>query len=160
MRVENLLLSIFISLFIILFVAQAILVKPSFGLNISLINEGEGLPLKNEEFLYKRGELVLKCIGDVRKEHVKILINGDEKDSFSAGEIKIDVKQGDVIEIDISKACGLAETNDNKTYKSNEINLSVDIIITSVSDNITSNYSGQKLHINSKVQKIIQVKIK
>lgn len=141
-NVEKILFVSFIIFFTVLIVAQIALTKPTIMVEMTMDTGIEGVPLKSEEFLYSYGELTLKLIGNCFGQDVKILVNGDEKDSFLNREKTIKVKNGDVIEID-----------------GTEINDYIDVIIVSKSDNIKTNCLGQKFRIKSEVKKIIKVKI-
>ena len=139
---EKILFVSFLIFFIVLIMTQIILTNPGLTMDMKLNKQIEGVPLKSEEYLFGHGELTFKLLGNNPGQDVKILINGDEKDSFANSEKTIKVKNGDVIEIDNTK------TNDY-----------IEVAIVSKSDNIETGYVGQRFRIKSEVKKIIKVKI-
>lgn len=139
---ERILVVSFLVFFVLFVMAQIILVIPGLTINMKLNMQTEGVPLKSEEYLFRHGELTLKLLGKSTGKDVKILINGDEKDSFENIEKTIKVKNGDVIEID-----------------NTGINDYVEVAIVSKSKNIETGYIGQKFRIKSEVKRIIKVRI-
>ncbi|NLC67895.1 MAG: hypothetical protein GX754_03725 [Clostridiaceae bacterium] len=139
---ERMLFISFMTFFILLIMAQIILVIPGLTENMNLNMHTEGTPLKNEEYLFSHGELTLKLLGKGTGKDVKILVNGEEKDAFTNSEKTIKVKYGDVIEIDNTKSSDYVE-----------------IEIVSKSNNIMTAYVGQKFRIKKEVKKIMKVRI-
>jgi hypothetical protein len=101
---ENGLFLTCIVVFFILIAVQIALVIPNVRDNFNLSDRSIGIPLKGDEYLYNQGQVTLKMMGDEPDSMVKILINGDYTAMFENLEMNINVKDGDVIEIDGSKS--------------------------------------------------------
>lgn len=139
---ERLLFISFIVTFILLIFVQAALMSPSVRTFMSVNNGYEGVPLGPEEYLYKEGQLELETSETENAGELKILINGDEAAAFTSKNISINVKDGDVVEIDGST-----------------VQESVEVGITSKSTNITSDCIGKRIRVKSNVKKLLKVKI-
>lgn len=139
---ERVLFISFIVTFVIMVFVQAALTSPSIRASLSISDELEGTPLAMEEYLYSKGEIVLQLINSKKNESLKILVNGEEVGSFLQKNVKIKVKNGDVIEIDGSS-----------------VNEDMEIAIISKSDNIITECIGKRILVNSNIKKIVKVKI-
>lgn len=140
---ERVLYMSFIITFAVLIIAQAVLVNDDVRTTLSISNQYEGSPLGIEEFLYEEGNVVLQLVDEESNTNLKILVNGDEIQSFDTKNIEIKVKNGDVIEIDGSET---------------EIECEVEIV--SSSDNIILEYESRRIYIKSDVKRIAKVKTK
>ena len=101
---ENLLFGTCILCFLVLIIVQIILAVPSFRNTLHLNDKSIGLPLKGDEYLYTQGQMTLKILGEDPDPMLKILVNGDKVAQFDSTEAIINVRDGDVIEIDGSQS--------------------------------------------------------
>ncbi len=101
---ENILFSTCILCFLILIIVQVILAVPSFRNTLHLTDKSIGLPLNGDEYLYTQGQMTLKMIGEEPDPMLKILVNGDNIAQFDTTEMIINVRDGDVVEIDGSQS--------------------------------------------------------
>jgi len=138
---ENLLFGICIICFIVLVTIQVVLVIPSAREYLNLTDKSIGVPLSKDEFLYKQGQITLKMTGTEPDPAVQILVNGDTVSMFDNLLMNIDVKDGDVIEIDGSQS-------------------SIGHIITveAISSNISSTCSTSVARVESNFQRLLKVK--
>lgn len=109
---------------------------------LSAGKELEGTPLETEEFLYNEGKLSLGLVGEDRNQDVKVLVNGDEVSAFSYGLVEINVKDGDVVEIDGSKTRSTSEVE-----------------VLSKSDNVSTQCVGKRVKVGSGTNKLVRVKV-
>lgn len=91
-----------------LFVAQALLTNPSVRRVVSFVDRLEGQPIETARRISPEplpvvprawGRLTIRLEGGVSKSAV-LLVNGEEVSDFSRGEVTIEVRAGDLIEID------------------------------------------------------------
>jgi hypothetical protein len=100
MRFEKILfLILLINIGILIMIQIAHTVPQSENILISGDNT-DGAILGKVEYLFKKGYMVLKVDDMTDTEKLKILINGDETAFFDSSTIKIDIMNGDVVEID------------------------------------------------------------
>lgn len=143
-NIEKLLFSLFIAFFSALIIAQTIIIIAGVDKGLTSNNSIEGMPIKKEEFLFKQGNIVLQLLSYNKEQgnKISILINGEEIGTFSTKEVSLDVKNGDLIEID-----------------STDFMNNIDIIIKNKSSNIKINDLSEKYSVKSQVKQIIRVKI-
>ena len=139
---ERVLFFAFIVTFTLMIIIQAALMNPSVRTFLSVSNEFEGTPLGVEEYLYDEGELSLELLGDESNSEIKILINGEETADFSDNNIRLTVRDGDVIEIDGSN-----------------VNDSVEVMVVSGSNNISAECINTWVKVKSNVRRLVKVKI-
>lgn len=139
---ERFLFIMFILSFSLLIIAQAALMNPSIRTFLTSDNEFQGTPMGVEEYFYKEGTLTFMMRGNQVDGDVKILVNGDEVAAFSKYIVSIEVKDGDVIEIDGSNASAASEVE-----------------VVAKSPNIKSDCIGKRMSIPSGVRKVTDIKV-
>jgi len=140
---ERLLFFLFIISFAAMILVQAMLLNPSLRASLTFEEELEGTPLGVEEFLYNEGFIVLQIEGSVPGEDIKVLVNGEEYGSFKGGKLKVTVIDGDVIEIDGSSVQG-----------------EFDVVIESLSENISDELLGTRVTVFSNVKKLARIRVR
>ena len=73
----------------------------------------EGEPLGKEAYLFTPCKMELKLINMEKCPDLKVLVNGAEKCSFEKSETILNLKNGDVIELDAGKVIVLARVRIN-----------------------------------------------
>jgi hypothetical protein len=73
----------------------------------------EGEPLGKEAYLFSPCKMELKLINLEKCPELKVLVNGVERCSFEKREIRLNLKDGDVIELDAGKVIVLAKVRIN-----------------------------------------------
>jgi len=141
-RIEKILYITFIVTFFLMVVVQAAILNPDIRTFLAINDELEGAPLSAEEFLYNKGTLVLKLSYGEINENLKVLVNGDEVARFNTGSISINVKDGDIVEIDAS-----------------EVQDDTEVIVASQSDNINRDSYNMRVTVNSNIKKLVQVQM-
>lgn len=106
---ERVLIISFITVFAIMLIAQAALANPNLWPSIAIGAQFEGKPLGIEEFLYDEAKIVIELLNNQSNPLLKVMVNGDEIAVFDRKTIEINVKAGDVIEIDGSEIQDKAE---------------------------------------------------
>lgn len=107
-RFENSLIYIGFSVLFIMIAAQAVMVYP--GIRAAFFNDQmEGNPLSAEVFLFVpcKMELTLTNMGQCLD--LKVLVNGEEKDFFREKSLLLELKDGDVVQLDGTNVPVLAE---------------------------------------------------
>jgi hypothetical protein len=139
---ERVLFLSFIIMFTILVITQTALMSPSIKTFIPLNSGYEGTQLGVEEFLYKRGEISLELQNVDSDDKLKVLINGEVIGAFFNKTLELNVKEGDVIELDGS-----------------EVNTIDEVKIISISANINPYILNKKLRISSGVERLTDIQI-
>lgn len=142
-NIERMLYSSFIILFIVMIIIQAVLTSPAARTSLSVNYELEGKPLGTEEYLYSQGEIVLGLISKKTHENLKVLLNGEEIDSFKSTNVALTVKDGDVLEVDGSS-----------------VGNSIEVEVVKAGENIAPGIIGKRVIVNSEVKRIARVRIK
>lgn len=101
---ENILFSTCIICFCVLILVQILLVIPSVRSSLNLSDKSVGSPLSSDEYLYNQGQMTLQMIGIEPDPLLCILVNGEPAAMFEKMEMSINVKDGDVVEIDGSQS--------------------------------------------------------
>lgn len=101
---ENILFSTCILCFVVLIIVQVVLVVPSFRSALNITDKSIGLPLNGDEYLYDQGQITIKMMGEEPDPSVRVLINGDNVTQFDNTEMTLNVRDGDVVEIDGSQS--------------------------------------------------------
>jgi hypothetical protein len=138
---ENLLFTICIICFIALVIIQIILMVPSVREYLNLTDKSIGVPLGGDEYLYGRGQITLKMNGTQPDPEVQVLVNGDTVQKFDNLMMNIEVKDGDVIEIDGTQS------------SSGHI-----ITVDEISSNINSTCKNSVARVESNFQRLLKVK--
>lgn len=138
---ENLLFSICIICFIALVIIQIIFMVPSVREYLNLTDKSIGVPLGEDEYLYGRGQITLKMNGTQPDPEVQVLINGDTVQKFDNLLMNIEVKDGDVIEIDGTQS------------SSGHI-----ITVDEISSNISGACKNSVARVESNFQRLLKVK--
>jgi len=108
-KFDYLLINVFIAAFIFLIIAQIAnlrfhAIEPDTG---SSFYEGE--PLMEEVYLYSPCKMELKLTNIESCSELKVLVNGDEYCRFDNKTVLLDLKDGDVVELDASEILVIAE---------------------------------------------------
>lgn len=106
-RFERFLVRACLAFFIILVFAQAALTNPVVRLYL-FHDYLEGEPLGSEKTLYTACKMELSLIDRNYCSDLKILVNGDERDSFKERSVMLNVKEGDIVELYGSNLSGTA----------------------------------------------------
>ncbi|HHV95483.1 MAG TPA: hypothetical protein GXX37_03250 [Clostridiaceae bacterium] len=143
-NIEKILFTGFFIFFSLLLLTQVMFTLLGLKEGLIINSRIEGFPLEKEEYLYKEGEITLELRSEYRKEghKVKILVNGEEAGDFSFGQLSLNVKHGDIIEID-----------------STNVNSKVQVTIKKTSPNIINDDFSKEFVLNAEVKRIIKVKI-
>ncbi len=139
---ENLLFGTCIVCFLVLIIIQILLVIPAARESLNLEDKSMGVPLSKDEFLYKQGQITLKMIGSEPDPTIEILVNGDYVAMFEDLIIDINVKDGDVIEIDGSRSL-----------------MGHIISVEAASANISRKCTTAVARVESNIQKLVKVQI-
>jgi len=142
-NVERLLFFLFIISFAALVLVQAMLLNPTLRASLTFEEELEGTPLGVEEFLYNEGFIVLQLEGSIPGENIMILKNGEVYGNFKGDRLKVPVIDGDVIEIDGSGVQG-----------------EFDVVIESLSENISDEFLGKRVTVSSNVKKLARIQVR
>lgn len=139
---ERILYTSFFIVFFVLILTQTAMFIPS--LNSAMIEKDtqNGVPISEEEYLYKKGTLVLTLLDFENYQALKVLVNGEERAAFFKNTLNINVIDGDVVELDGS------ETNANTT-----------VAVSSISKNIDEEYLGKTFIIGREVLKIFKIRL-
>ncbi len=98
-KIDLVLISLFITFFIILIIVQMVLFHPD--IKAMFFNESiEGSPLDSEVTLYNPCKMELRLINMGYCKDLKVLVNGAEIYSFEEKSLVLDLKDGDVVELD------------------------------------------------------------
>lgn len=107
-RVERITRNIFIIVFALFITIQAILTND--GMRGMLVREPlDGEPIGDEVFLYEKCTMELKLVGKPDCPELKVLVNGAEAGSFLGSTVLLELKEGDVVELDASRLLVHAE---------------------------------------------------
>lgn len=99
---ERILMSLFIIVFTLFIGIQAALTDAGMrGLFVREAMEGE--PLGDEVFLFKKCRMELELVGMSACPELKVLVNGTEKGDFRYDKVLLELKEGDVVELDASR---------------------------------------------------------
>lgn len=100
--IERLLKCIFLISFISLVLSQALLTDPSVRAFFSK-EASDGVPLENEAYLFEPCKMELKLNDIEYCPELKVMVNGDEVGDFSSDTLLLELKDGDIVELDASK---------------------------------------------------------
>jgi hypothetical protein len=139
---ENILFGTCIVSFVILILIQILLVIPATRDNLNLSDKSIGVPIIKDDYLYNRGQITLKMIGNDPDPTVRILVNGDVVAMFENLRMNIDVKDGDVIEIDGSSSL-----------------IGHIISVEALSTNISSKCKTAVARVESNIQRLVKVRV-
>jgi hypothetical protein len=138
-KFEWFLFKVFLTAFIIMIAAQAALLYPSVRSSVSDYYI-EGDPLEKEAYLFVPSRMELKLINIDNCPDLKVLVNGIEKETFENNSVLLELKDGDVVELDASSLFVPAK-----------------IQISAVSENI-SGLLGKTIFINDGITLVAKVK--
>lgn len=139
---ENILFSICILCFVILLLVQLVLAVPSLRNMLNLNDKSLGMPLNGDEYLYTQGQMTLKMIAEEPDPTLRILVNGDSVAQFDSTEMIINVKDGDVVEIDGSQSL-----------------VGYIIKVESVTANINSKCKNAVVNVENNIKRLVKVQI-
>lgn len=107
-RFENSLIYIGFSVLFIMIAAQAAMVYP--GIRTAFFYEQmEGNPLSAEVFLFVPCKMELSLTNMGQCLDMKVMVNGEERDSFREKSLLLDLKDGDVVQLDGTNVPVLAQ---------------------------------------------------
>lgn len=138
-RFEWFMFKAFLTFFIILIAVQAALLNPSLRLSI-LDYYIEGEPLKTEAYLFVPCRMELKLINIDKCPNLKVLVNGMEKAEFESNAVLLELKDGDIVELDASSILVLATVQ-----------------ISAVSENIKG-ILGKTIYVADGISPVVKVK--
>lgn len=116
---DSFLLKAGIAVLILMIAAQAAMVDPLVRTLVFYENY-EGEPLGKEAYLFTPCKMELKLINMEKCPDLKVLVNGVERYSFEESEIVLDIKNGDVIELDAGKVLVLTKVRINAVSRNIE----------------------------------------
>ena len=140
---ENLVFKVLFVCFVVLVTAQETLAIPTVRQKLNLNDKSIGTPLQQDEYLYNQGQLTLSIMDGNADPMVKILVNGDEVAFFENSSMAINVKEGDVVELDASSSP-----------------IEHLIKITSVTSNIENRCMGAYTEVDSNIKRLVKVTFK
>ncbi|MDP4093141.1 MAG: hypothetical protein Q8920_07240 [Bacillota bacterium] len=140
--IERLLYLSLIITFVILVIVQAALTNPTIRTYLTVNGEYEGTQLASEEYTYDHGTVELALLRGEVDGSVRVLVNGTEAAAFAGKELSVQVKQGDVIEIDSSTSISPA-----------------DVEIVSCTGNVSSQCIGKRVQSSIGIKKLIKVQM-
>ncbi len=99
---EKLLKWLFLASFVLLVLAQALLTDPSIR---NLVNKEavDGIALENVVYLVEQYKVEIRLKDTAYCPELRVLINGDEVGNFSSDTMLLNLKDGDVVELDASR---------------------------------------------------------
>lgn len=139
---ESLLFKVCLLFFCVLLLIQLIFAVPFFRDKLNLTDKSIGVPLNNDEYLYNQGQVTLELVAESPDPALKILINGDEVATFENLEMPLNVKDGDVIEIDGS------------TSGSGHI-----VRVEATSSNVNSKCKDVVARVETNIEKLVKIKV-
>lgn len=98
----------FLICFFALIAAQTVLLNPSVRSSALEHYYIEGEPLKEEAYLFVPCKMELHLINTDSCADLKVLVNGEEKAAFEGDTVLLELKNGDVVELDASSVLVLA----------------------------------------------------
>jgi hypothetical protein len=107
-RIESILKGACLVFFILLVISQAMMTIPSFRA-YSGREVLEGTALGSEAYLFGTCKMELKLSNMEYCPELKVLVNGEEAGAFWEDTIMLELKEGDVVELDASKLLVKAE---------------------------------------------------
>lgn len=142
LKLERVIIIVFLAVFIMMLAVQGALTNPSLRSVLTVEDKIEGSPLGAVEYLYNAGSMELRLENAESNTDVKVLVNGEPLTVFNNKSIKIDIKEGDVVEIDASEAAG-----------------SIEVTIAALSENFDQEYLGSTYKIDGGVTRLLKVRM-
>lgn len=136
--VERLLKLTFLISFIVLILSQAVLTDPSIRAAFNK-DASDGAALGSEAYLFEPCKMELKLNNIEYCPELKVMVNGDETEAFFNDTVLLELKEGDVIELDASMLL-----------------ISADVQITAVTSNI-SELLGRTFSVSGGIVKVAVV---
>jgi len=100
--IEKILRNIFIIVFVIFITIQAVLTDD--GIRGLLVRDAlDGKPIGDEVFLFEKCKMELRLKGMPNCPELKVLVNGVEAGAFNGNAVLLELKEGDVVELDASR---------------------------------------------------------
>lgn len=97
---ERIIFAVFLTAFIITAASQAVLFSPHTRASVIENHYIDGEPLREEAYLFVPCRMELKLADAESCPELKVLVNGVEKGSFEQNTILLELKDGDVVELD------------------------------------------------------------
>lgn len=138
-RFEWFMFKTFLTVFIVLIAAQVALLNPSVRSSVSdYYIEGE--PLGTEAYLFVPCRMELKLINIENCPDLKVLINGIDRGAFESNIVFLELKDGDIVELDASSVLVMAKVQ-----------------ISAVSENIGS-ILGKTISVSDGINPVARIK--
>jgi len=96
---ERLLIGFSFAVFFILVAVQAAMTHPGIK-SVFFYEQIEGSPLSSEVYLYAPCKMELRLVNMGQCPELKVLVNGDEVDFFTGKTVMLDLKDGDIVQLD------------------------------------------------------------
>ncbi len=141
-RIERLLFAAFAAAFAALLIIQSARYIPLMRSEFFTRDIAEGTPMGTEEYLYTEGMLEFRLMEAESCPSLKVLVNGEERGSFTGKTFQADVIDGDVLEID-----------------GTDVPWPVNLSISSMSSSMDAGYLGKTYQVNTNVLKIMKIRI-
>ena len=142
--VEKLLFKAAIAGIILLIVFQAIMLNESARVFLSYTTRLEGETLEQGGLLSTSGRIIIRIENEELFPEALLLVNGEPVAAFDKREVEIQVRNNDLVEIDVSRI------KDKTLYFS----------IVGISDNVIQPTIGMRVKARNKIQVISRVKLK
>lgn len=143
-RIERLLFKGVLFGMLILIFFQCIMLKEPVRIFLNYAMTLEGIPLEESGMVSKKGSLHLRLEEGGPCAETKLLLNGEPAAAFDVQEVKIIVRNNDILELD-------ATGNKDKF---------VYIRVVGVSDNVTGPPVGLQIRAKNRIELISRVKLK
>lgn len=138
--IERILFTVFIALLTLVILSQVSFLRTN-TLNPAVAKDAfEGTPLGAEEYLYVSGTIELRLMSGEKAPQLAVLVNGQKAAVFDNRDIKLEVAEGDIVELDGSE--------------SNEC----EVAVCAISNDLQKDIIGKVFNVNGKVERIMTVK--
>lgn len=96
---DRLLIGFSFTVFFILIAVQAAMIHPGIK-SVFFYEKIEGSPLSSEVYLYVPCKMELQLVNMGQCPDLKVLVNGEEEGFFTGKTVLLDLKDGDVVQLD------------------------------------------------------------
>ncbi len=96
---ERFLIWFSLAVFLVLIAVQAAMIHPGIK-SVFFYEQIDGSPLSSEVYLYVPCKMELQLVNMGQCPALKVLVNGEEEDFFKGKTVLLDLKDGDVVQLD------------------------------------------------------------
>lgn len=144
LKIERLIIRASVAGMIVLIVFQFVMLNDTARVFLNYATTLEGGPLEETQMHVREGSVYVTLENENLVPEAKLLLNGEPAGAFNRREIKVNVRNNDVLELDASK-CG------------EEF---VHICVVGITDNIELPRVGQRVKAKNRIELISRVKLK